>query len=317
MKISIIVPIYNAELYLQNCLESIQKQTTKDYELLLINDGSQDNSEIICTEYAQADKRVKVFAQKNSGVSAARNRGIREASGDYIAFIDADDTVASDYLEKLLSVMSPGGLVACPIKDQKEISKPVKLTRAQAQCSAFNNRGMQGFPVCKLFDRRLLQKEKIFFHEDIAICEDLLFVIQYIQKIKGLIIWCPACGYYYRQNPESALHGRFEKAYFQKKHLTEYEALCRAEDYLVENKAVRKAWALRRAKAAVTCLRTMVAVEYLDPPLYATLHAQAQKYWFPYLLSNQGALSSKLSIVLSAFSPQVEYRVWKMIESRK
>lgn len=100
-KISVIIPIYNAEDFLSKSVESVLNQTLKDIELLLIDDGSTDNSGKICDEYALKDKRVKVYHQENSGVSAARNNGIKLAKGEYIAFVDSDDYINPDMLEKM------------------------------------------------------------------------------------------------------------------------------------------------------------------------------------------------------------------------
>lgn len=97
---SIIVPVYNVEKYLDQCLESILRQTFKDFECIIIDDGSPDNSNIIIDKYVKLDQRFKVIHQKNMGISAARNAGLDIAKGDYIVFVDSDDYIADDYLEK-------------------------------------------------------------------------------------------------------------------------------------------------------------------------------------------------------------------------
>ena len=103
--ISIIVPIYNVENYLRHCLESIQNQTYQNFECLLINDGSPDNSADICREYVSKDSRFRYFEKENGGVSSARNLGIEHSKGEYITFIDSDDWVESDYLDVLYKVL--------------------------------------------------------------------------------------------------------------------------------------------------------------------------------------------------------------------
>ena len=95
-KISVVVPVYNAERFLHKCVDSILSQSFSDLELILVDDGSPDNSGAICDDYARQDSRVKVIHQRNSGVSVARNRGIQEASGDYIGFVDSDDWIDSE-----------------------------------------------------------------------------------------------------------------------------------------------------------------------------------------------------------------------------
>lgn len=104
--ISIIVPIYNSEESLQRCVDSILAQTFLDFELLLIDDGSTDNSAAICDEYLVKDARVRVFHQKNGGVCSARNRGLCESKGEYIGWVDSDDFIETDMYERLYNAIS-------------------------------------------------------------------------------------------------------------------------------------------------------------------------------------------------------------------
>ena len=98
-KVSVIIPVYNTDKYLRECIESVISQTLQDIEILLINDGSTDNSGEICDEYAKKDLRIKVFHQTNLGVSAARNNGIDNAEGEYLYFLDSDDMIGENFLE--------------------------------------------------------------------------------------------------------------------------------------------------------------------------------------------------------------------------
>ena len=109
MKFSIILPIYNVEAYLRDCVDSILQQTFTDYELILVDDGSKDGSPAICDEYAKKDNRIKVVHQQNAGQSAARNKGLSIAAGDYVVFIDSDDFVTSkDFLKELAEKSKDG-----------------------------------------------------------------------------------------------------------------------------------------------------------------------------------------------------------------
>ena len=100
--ISIIVPVYNAEKYLNRCISSLLNQTYYNLEIILVNDGSTDNSKKICENAAKNDSRIKLINSVNEGVSLARNKGLKEANGDYISFVDSDDYVEPDYVEKML-----------------------------------------------------------------------------------------------------------------------------------------------------------------------------------------------------------------------
>lgn len=125
--ISIIVPIYNVEPFLPNSIISILEQTYKDFELLLVNDGSTDNSGKICDKFAEKDNRIKVIHKDNEGVSSARNKGIEIASGDYVAFVDPDDTVEPNMYEFLLesALTYKADITICPIKTIDHVNNTV------------------------------------------------------------------------------------------------------------------------------------------------------------------------------------------------
>ena len=108
--VSIIIPIYNAESFVAECVRSIQGQTFDNWELILVNDGSTDRSVTICESFVRTDSRIRLLNKKNGGVSSARNLGLSEATGKYISFVDADDKVTPDYIEELLKPMSVADL---------------------------------------------------------------------------------------------------------------------------------------------------------------------------------------------------------------
>lgn len=104
--ISIIIPVYNAENYLRDCLESVRVQTYIDFEVICVNDGSIDNSDTICSEFANIDSRFSLITQANAGVSVARNTGLDKAQGEYVCFVDADDIIAPRYPRNLFGYSS-------------------------------------------------------------------------------------------------------------------------------------------------------------------------------------------------------------------
>lgn len=127
-KISVIVPVYNVEKYLAECLESIVNQTYKNLEIILVNDGSTDSCAQVCNEYALKDHRIKVINQKNGGLSAARNTGLQIVTGDFISFIDSDDLIAADFYQKLLqiSIENKADIVEC---DFSKFETPAEIER--------------------------------------------------------------------------------------------------------------------------------------------------------------------------------------------
>ena len=125
--ISVIVPVYNVEEYLEECLNSIQHQTYTDIEVILVNDGSRDGSKEICERYCQQDPRFHLINQENKGLSGARNRGMTESKGEFITFVDSDDVIKDDMLEQLFKHMTSEemDIVECwYTNDQKEIEIP-------------------------------------------------------------------------------------------------------------------------------------------------------------------------------------------------
>ena len=195
MKISIIIPIYNSEKYLRQCLNSVQSQTFADFEVLLINDGSNDNSGKICDEYAAKDTRIKVFHKENGGVSSARNLGIDEAEGEWICFVDSDDVLEENYLTALVksSVDSKADFIAQGFKKfgngiEKNMHLGVGLFSASDFRTLFQIKKIQnfGFPFSKLFKGEIIKKHQISFPISFSIAEDLAFMLMYLSKIQTI-----------------------------------------------------------------------------------------------------------------------------------
>lgn len=319
--ISVIVPVYNTEKYIKSCIDSILSQTVSNFELILIDDGSTDNSGEICDEYSERNANVFTLHQKNKGVSAARNRGIKKAMGDYIVFVDSDDWVEPDYLEVLLENMTPGGMSACRLeenngKNHKRL--PVQcLNVVQAQSSVFSYAGMQGFPVTKMFDRNLLLKKEVFFDETIGICEDVLFAIQYLENTYGAIKFTDTVLYHYRKMLEGSTNKRYTKGLMlHKEQLTEFNAILNCKKYLAEDSIVIDAWAQRVVKGAVTDLRAMTASGENYGDEYIIRIQYIKKNLWRYLSGDIGAKSAKMSALLCALSPKLEYAIWKMMNER-
>ena len=198
--ISVIVPVYNVEKYLPKCIESILAQTYMNWELLLIDDGSPDNSGIICDNYAERDNRIRVIHKKNEGVSSARNLGIDKASGNFIMFVDSDDWIENDYLSNFGDLSSIGNDVLI-LQGVERISNITNKTQWIVQyenklCYGEEINKMiaeyellhSGFPVAKLFSKELIIKNNIRFNTTISFHEDHLFVFEYWKYINKLKI---------------------------------------------------------------------------------------------------------------------------------
>lgn len=185
--ITIIVPIYNAQNTLKKCIDSILEQTYPNFELILINDGSTDNTKNICNSYAEADKRIKVLQQKNKGVSAARNLGLNYTRSEWVCFIDSDDWISKDYLKNLISHAQGHDLVISYAhviyKDRVEIEKyPTFSVKKGTYERLFITNALDWHtsPWSKLFKTTIIKENNIQFPEQMPIGEDAHFLYEYI-----------------------------------------------------------------------------------------------------------------------------------------
>ena len=199
--ISIIVPVYNVEKYLQRCIESILAQTFADFELLLIDDGSKDKSGDICDEYAATDCRIRVFHKENGGVSSARNLGIEHTKGEWITFIDSDDWVEPDYLANF-SMDSDLCVQGNIVNDNKYCYEP-KLFIQDIAANYLLNHYVYG-PYCKLFKANIIHSNNVSFDQTLAFGEDILFCINYAMNCSSMQVVCKA-GYHYEMYHDGCL----------------------------------------------------------------------------------------------------------------
>lgn len=237
--ISIIVPVYNAEKYLNKCIESIVHQTYNNLEILLIDDGSTDESGVICDNWAKKDKRIKVIHKKNSGVSSSRNIGLDNYSGEYVTFVDSDDYIENDMYETMLitSVKNNVDIVCCNYNYIPNCEcNHSNVGKSFFEECCFNSK-VNGFCWNKLYKKDLLKN--IYFDTNIKIYEDLLFQLK-IEKKNTNLTWkyIDKKLYNYRNNPNGAIGTIFEK---DKSRL---DALIKINDYLEsinsKNKFVRE-----------------------------------------------------------------------------
>lgn len=188
-KISIIVPIYNAEKYLSRCIDSILAQTFTDFELLLIDDGSTDNSNKICDEYAKRNYRIKVFHKKNSGVSSARNVGLDNAIGEWICFSDSDDWMENNWLQSFMDFETENFIVEGYYYKKGNIHEIAnrlicKKCNISESIEYLYKKQNIGLLWCRAFRRSIIEDFKIRFNEDFKIREDEDFILCYMQHIK-------------------------------------------------------------------------------------------------------------------------------------
>lgn len=232
-KISIIVPIYNAEPFLKDCFSSIESQSYSNFEVLCVNDGSTDRSASICEEFIEKDSRFILLNQSNQGVSAARNNALSKAKGEYIVFVDADDMIEPHFLENLLSLSEAGAFAVCSYSREanKLTVKGIKQTRYEANefIRHIINESINHPNIwMMLFKNSIIQMQHLDFTVGCVRNEDTEFYMKYLVYEKEVVA-SNYKGYYYRINPNSVMHSGLSI-----KSLTSIEAQERISDYLVE-----------------------------------------------------------------------------------
>ena len=227
-KVSVIVPVFNAEKYLQECVDSVLNQTLTDLELILVDDGSADGSPALCDKYAAQDCRVRVIHQENAGAAAARNRGMSIAAGEYIAFADSDDWLDSDMYERMFAAanMNDCDLVICDCL--KESDSGSQLYTHDLPAGFYDRERMYSvyfphllmpdtmeYPVtisnCLLFIRhKVITENKLAFPAGMRFSEDLLFGSEVGYYSNSMFYLKETAPYHYRQNPASVTHTAYK-----------------------------------------------------------------------------------------------------------
>ena len=239
-KISIIIPVYNVEQYLMQCLDSVVNQTYKNLEIILVNDGSTDNSGKICDEYNLKDSRIKVVHKENGGISSARNEGLKLSTGSYVAFVDADDYLEKQYIEKL--VETDADIAVCsfykeyPFNSEKNIiiNKKTLKTKDEFIYDILSFQKALGCAWGKLFNTKFLKENNIFFNENLKVAEDAEFCLISVQY-NPKIVYIPEILYHYNFSSVSIVR-KFNKFYFEyyKNSLNKIECLIDKTKYLIQ-----------------------------------------------------------------------------------
>lgn len=223
-KITVIVPVYNNEMYLKQCVDSVTSQTLKEIEILLIDDGSNDKSRILCDEYAKLDSRIRVIHKKNEGLGLTRNRGMAEARGEYFTFLDSDDFVATDLYERLYSQAKKWNADSCvcgvtrvfsgnripwKMKLDKEvyIGQEIQqdlLYKVIGSSPSATEESVLGYSMCSgIYKLDIVKRNNMkFYSEREYKLEDVLFKIEYFSYMNSFT-YIEDPSYFYRSNENS------------------------------------------------------------------------------------------------------------------
>lgn len=244
--ISIVIPVYNVEKYLNRCIDSIIAQTFTDWECILVDDGSPDNCGKICDDYAKNDSRIKVIHQINMGLAGARNSGLKIATGKYVVFLDSDDYVSTKWIENLLyeKEKHPNSIIFGNLKKvyykndylYKEISSDIQCKEYSFADLILSHVPL--FACSRLFNREEISLNHIKFPTDVTV-EDLPFVLSYLSHSKEDSVFLSSFDdYYYVQDERETLSRKYYKNSFTKRQ-EKYRTLYYFIDTVIPNEQKR------------------------------------------------------------------------------
>lgn len=222
--ISVIVPVYNSQKYLDRCVSSILNQNYRDFQLLLIDDGSADSSPLMCDKYAESDSRVSVIHRVNEGVSNTRNIGIDNATGDYITFVDSDDYISETMLSDLMDCVTDtadmvvGSLKMISETGETEFSMKDSLISTKDLLEDYLSERFPRIclngPCVKLFRKDIIDKHHIRFDPAMSLGEDTVFVTEYLSHCEKIRTTDKVMYFYMRDN-EDSLFSRFRENWYE------------------------------------------------------------------------------------------------------
>lgn len=229
--ISILMPVFNAEKYVKLAIESIQAQTFKNWELIIVNDGSNDSSGQVCDDVAKDDRRIKVIHKKNTGISDTRNILINNSKGEYINFIDSDDYIEENMLEILINKIkaynadiSVCGIIEDKIVNNSLVSSKVnkyypkdffKIEEMKENIMEYGNTNLLNSLCNKLYKKEIIDNEDIRFDTNLENGEDLIFNLKYMKHINSLVFCEEQLYHYSRRQNDSITHKYVDDMYFK------------------------------------------------------------------------------------------------------
>lgn len=310
IKVSVVVPIYNMENYLKRSMCTLVEQTYLNYEVLLIDDGSTDESGKLCDLYElEYPRLVKVIHKENGGLSSARNTGILHASGEYVIFPDPDDWVDRNYIEELVKIQKK---YQCDLAvtgyfvefEKKSIQtnlkqKLVKMNSKEAVKSLFRLPCMGGFAWNKLYCLDIIRNNKLGFLDDVGTTEDLDFAYRYLKYCNTVMFSPETRTYHYYQREGAATDNKFS---FKK-----LEAIYTYEKILLDNcdSEIKDIAKEEICNTAINLLWMYCNTEVQDKEVLRKIKLYLREYFYVYLKSKAYSKSRKIQAIMARFLPNV------------
>ena len=300
--LSVIVPVYNVEQYLPQCLESLLNQTLRDIEIILVNDGSTDQSEKICREYADSDNRIKLYTKPNGGLSDARNYGLERTSANIVGFVDSDDFIDLDmfrYLyelkQKTTSQIAVGGVKMVSndgeVYQTRAVPNECVCNRHDAIAEVLYSKRVLNAVTNKIFDKDLFSDIRFPVGK---VFEDAFVIYDLLQKTTS-VAFTDQVYYYYRFNQQSISHKSFSIREFDR-----IEASLKKIDFV--SKEYPDLLDLAEQYLVYDCIMTMSKMDQYDHRYDELILDNIRKYWRSFMKGDH-SLSAKLFVLSAVFFP--------------
>ena len=262
--VSIIIPVYNTENYLKRCVQSVLNQTYRNLEIILVNDGSTDNSLKICEEYKRLDERVCVISENNRGVSHARNVGIKKANGEYLYFADSDDYLDVNSIKKMVEEIETkkcqlvvGGYTEIEAKNNTVLKenkwRRLQLKSNEAKRLVLDEDSIGGYLWNKLFKSSIIKQFNIRFDEKIYIWEDVLFVMEYLNNCCNIAIVDDVIYTYCRREGSAVEYSKYTPKLY-----TQLDAIEKIENSVDLDDLTKELLQYRELRCCLGLIRSMV-----------------------------------------------------------
>lgn len=319
--ISIIVPIFNCEQYLTECITSLITQSYFNIEIILIDDGSTDLSGDICKCFLSSDNRIKFVQQANSGVSSARNNGLELVNGDFIAFVDSDDYVSEDFIQLLYDNIVEFDLSICGFYRFDNVNPsrvllldiPAVLSHDALYHYVLCNNYIGGYLCNKLFRKKIVMEHNIRFNTNIYIGEDMLWLATYLKYVnegcyisKGL--------YYYRINNNSALQKGYNSKIFNTRNISNLDSSELINNVIDgESDFVSSAMSYRFVRTSIWLLFNMLICHYHDEAILKRIQKTVRKNLISYLKSHEAKLLEKFVAIGVSIHSRFTYKLASLL----
>ena len=315
--ITVVVPIFNMDQYLERCINSLLNQSYHNYEILLVDDGSTDDSYMICENYASQYPNIRVYHKINGGLSSARNAGIDLAQGNRIIFPDPDDWVGRDYLKELVDLQTYSDAdLACTGHfvdyDNQCIpanvhSKKIEMTGNEAQNALLIPPRLNGFAWNKLYDLKIIKEHHLRFSDDVGTTEDLDFAYRYLKYCNKVSFDPQKRMYHYYQRDGAATHSRFSKQKLQS--IRTYEKIIADTDSIV----LKDAAASEICNTAINLLLLYNTGGTNDRNTEKLILSYIRQYRKQYIKSSYYGVGRKVQCIGACFIPKVYCTVKRVL----